>query len=127
MRFILFLVRLFTMELDNYNFNSVMIHSFTINSEVIDKNYIINELNQRKILKLSGQKLSDLQNSKSSDDATHKQFDPFIWLNREYGKSEHTGEPFQRNYLWLMRYLTLVVQMTYSNRTQPIWFFKNTS
>ena len=113
------------MELDNYNFNSVMIHSFTIDGEVINKNYIINELKRRKILKLSGQKLADLQNSKSADGATHKQFDPFIWLNREYGKSEHTGEPFQRNYLWLMRYLTLVVQMTYSNRTQPIWFFKN--
>ena len=102
-----------------------MIHSFTINSEVIDKNYIIKELQLRKISKLSGQKLANLQNSKSSDGATHKQFDPFIWLNHEYGKSEHTGERFQRNYLWLMRYLTLVVQMTYSNRTQPIWFFKN--
>ena len=109
------------MELDNPKFSSVMILSFLIDGEIIDKNYIIEELLQRKFTKLSGQKLA----SKTSDGSTHKQFDPFIWLNREYGKSEHTGEPFQRNYLWLMRYLTLVVQMTYSNRTQPIWFFKN--
>ena len=49
------------------------------------------------------------------------------WLNKKHGKSAESGQEYERNHIWLLFYLTIIISMTFSYREESKWWFKNIS
>ena len=95
-----------------------MIHTFTINNVVIDKSYILKALEERGIFEVDGVKPQKGRAPKVNVEE---------WLSKTHGKGKESEQAFERNYIYLLFYLTIIIAMTFSYREESKWWFKNIS
>lgn len=95
-----------------------MLHTFTINDEDVTKDFILRELKARNITEVEGVKPQKGQAPKINVEE---------WLNKKHGKSAESGQEYERNHIWLLFYLTIIISMTFSYREESKWWFKNIS
>ena len=77
-----------------------MLHTFTINGEDVTKEFILRELKARDITEVDGVKPQDGQAPKINVED---------WLNKKHGKSAESGQEYERNHIWLLFYLTIII------------------